>query len=182
MIELIRACKKCNLCSNQEPLLDDIKVCQVFWVGLSAKKASNENERPLSPTTNSGKLIHCVEEQCFGVTTYKTNLVKCLPLDEHQKLRYPNRREIDTCFQNLLVEIKELLPKIVFLLGDQVTYTVSKYFNLAFSGWDEFNYSYVEYNGIYYVPVHHPSYVYVYKRKQQDVYIKNIAKLIEILL
>ncbi|MDD4297160.1 MAG: uracil-DNA glycosylase family protein [Ruminiclostridium sp.] len=182
MIDNIRVCSKCNLCNNQEPLLDDMKLCQVFWVGLSAKKVSNENERPLSPTTNSGKLIYNVEGQCSGVITYKTNLVKCVPLDERQKLRYPNRREIDICFPNLENEIKELLPKIVFLLGDKVATTISKQFHLDFLGWDEFNYSFTKHNGIYYVPIHHPSYIYVYKRKHMDVYIKSIASLIEVLL
>ncbi|PKM78433.1 MAG: hypothetical protein CVU90_02740 [Firmicutes bacterium HGW-Firmicutes-15] len=182
MIENIKVCSKCNLCNNQEPLLDDMKACQVFWVGLSAKMVSGENEIPLSPTTNSGKLISNVEEQCSGVTTYKTNLVKCVPLDERQKLRYPNRKEIDICFPNLEKEIKELLPQIVFLLGEKVTTTISKHFHLDFTNWDEFNYSFKEYNGTYYVPIHHPSYVYVYKRKQLGLYIKSIASLIEMLL
>ena len=38
MIEQIRRCQKCGLCFNQKPLLDTEKECQVFWVGLSAKK------------------------------------------------------------------------------------------------------------------------------------------------
>ncbi len=182
MIENIRACSKCNLCNNQEPLLDDVKACQIFWVGLSAKKVSIENEKPLSPITNSGKLIFNVEEQCSGVITYKTNLVKCVPLDAQQKLRYPNQREIDSCFPNLVNEIKELLPKIVFLLGDKVATTISKQLHLDFLGWDGFNYNFTKHNGIYYVPIHHPSYVYVYKRKQLDTYIKSIANMIGMLL
>lgn len=182
MIENIRKCRKCNLCNNQTPLLDDMKECQVFWVGLSAKKVSGENERPLSPTTNSGRLIHNVEEQCPGVATYKTNLVKCVPLDEKQKLRYPNRKEIDICFPNLKSEIEELVPQIVFLLGDKVTTTISKKFHLSFSYWNEFNYTFTEYNGIYFVPIHHPSYVYIYKRRKLDMYIESIASLIELLI
>jgi DNA polymerase len=182
MIENIRMCSKCNLCHNQEPLLDVVNSCQVFWVGLSAKKVSCDNERPLSPTTNSGKLICNVEERCYGVTTYRTNLVKCVPLDERQKLRYPNRKEINICFPNLENEIKELLPKIVFLLGDKVTTTISKQFHLNFTSWDEFSYSFTEHNGAYYIPVHHPSYVYVYKRKYMDTYIYSLATMIDNLL
>ena len=43
-------------------------------------------------------------------TTYKTNLVKCLPLTEEQKLRYPNKKEIDSCYEHLAEEIQELSP------------------------------------------------------------------------
>lgn len=56
MIEQIRKCQKCGLCFNQRPLLDLEKECQVFWVGLSAKKWSLI-EAPLSPETNTGMLI-----------------------------------------------------------------------------------------------------------------------------
>ena len=88
MFETIKNCNKCGLCKHQSPLIDDAETCQVFWVGLSAKTVTFEEERPLSPTTNSGKLISSVEEKCEGILTYKTNLVKCVPLDEKMKLRY----------------------------------------------------------------------------------------------
>ena len=85
MIEQIRRCQKCGLCFNQKPLLDVEKECQVFWVGLSAKKKKSNKEIPLSPETNTGMVIQRIEEVCGEVTTYKTNLVKCLPLTEEQK-------------------------------------------------------------------------------------------------
>jgi len=182
MIGKIRTCDKCNLCQNQQPLLDEMKNCQVFWVGLSAKIATTDDERPLSPTTNSGKLICSVEENCMGVSTYKTNLVKCVPLDEQRKLRYPNKREMELCFPNLESEIKELLPRIVFLLGDKVATTIGKQFNISFNSWDQYNYTYEELNGTYYVPIHHPSYIYVYKRKQIEAYINGISKIINLLI
>ena len=53
MIEQIRRCQKCGLCFNQKPLLDVEKECQVFWVGLSAKKKKSNKEIPLSPETNT---------------------------------------------------------------------------------------------------------------------------------
>lgn len=57
MIEQIRRCQKCGLCFNQKPLLDVEKECQVFWVGLSAKKKKSNKEIPLSPETNTGMVI-----------------------------------------------------------------------------------------------------------------------------
>ncbi|RDY30963.1 uracil-DNA glycosylase family protein [Lachnotalea glycerini] len=182
MIEQIRKCQKCGLCFNQKPLLDSEKECQVFWVGLSAKKTLSDLEIPLSPETNTGMLIQKIEEILDEVTTYKTNLVKCVPLNEQQKLRYPNKKEIDSCFDNLMKEIDEMSPKIVFLLGEKVYSSVGKHLNIEFDKWDEFDYFYKEHDGTYYIPVHHPSYIYVYKRKKIDQYIDSIQNLINMLL
>lgn len=178
MLEAIKKCNKCGLCKHQAPLMDDTKACQVFWVGLSAKKVTVESEKPLSPTTNSGKLICSVEERCSGVLTYKTNLVKCAPLDEQMKLRYPNKKEIDICFPNLKREINDLKPQIVFLLGDKVTKAISRHLGIVFESWNGFSYKYIEHDGIYYIPVHHPSYIHVYKRKQIEDYVLGIENLI----
>lgn len=182
MFESIKECNKCGLCKNQSPLMDDTKTCQVFWVDLSAKKMTFKDEKPLSSTTNSGKLICNVEERCAEVLTYKTNLLKCVPLNEQQKLRYPNKKEIDTCFPNLEREINHLTPRIVFLLGDKVTKAISRHFGLAFEAWDGFNYKYITHNDSYYIPIHHPSYIHIYKRKQMDEFIFNIEKLVSGLL
>lgn len=182
MIEQISKCQKCGLCCNQRPLLDEEKQCEVFWVGLSAKKVNSDDEIPLSPETNTGMLIQKIESMLDKVTTYKTNLVKCVPLNEQAKLRYPNKKEIDTCFDNLRTEIQELSPKIVFLLGEKVYSSVGKHFNIEFEKWDEFDYSYKEYEGTYYVPIHHPSYIYVYKRKKIDQYVESIEKIVNSLL
>lgn len=178
MIEKIRNCQKCNLYFNQRPLLDIEKECQVFWVGLSAKKIMSDSEKPLSPDTNTGMLIQKIEETCKGITTYKTNLVKCLPLTEQQKLRYPNKKEIDSCFGHLQDEIDWMSPRIVFLLGEKVYSSVGKKLRLDFEKWDDFDFQYKEHNGIYYVPIHHPSHICVYKRKRMDEYIESVEKMI----
>lgn len=182
MLESIINCSKCELCEHQSPLMDDTKACQVFWVGLSAKKVTFESEKPLSPTTNSGKLICDIEEKCVDVLTHKTNLVKCVPLDEQMKLRYPNKKEIDICFPNLKREIEDLKPRIVFLLGGKVAKAIGRHFGLSFEPWNGFNYNYRTHNGSFYVPIHHPSYIHVYKRKQVEDYILNVEKVISKLL
>lgn len=182
MIEQIRKCQKCSLCINQKPLLDVEKECQVFWVGLSAKKMLSDIDLPLSPETNTGMIIHKIEQACEGIITYKTNLVKCLPLTEQQKLRYPNRKEIDCCYEHLLSEIHTMSPKIVFLLGQKVYSSVAKKMKIKFEKWNDFEYHYKEIDGVYYVPIHHPSYIYVYKRKRVKDYINSIEKIIKQLL
>lgn len=182
MIEQIRKCQKCGLCFNQKPLLDDEKECQVFWVGLSAKKTVSDVEIPLSPETNTGMLIRKIEDMCENINTYKTNLVKCVPLTEQQKLRYPNKKEIDSCFEHLLSEIHTMSPKIVFLLGERVYSSVGKHLKIDFEKWNDFEYHYTEFRGTYYVPIHHPSYIYVYKRKRVNEYVESVEKIINQLL
>ena len=182
MFEQIKGCRKCGLCKNQCPLLDQSRECQVVWVGLSAKKVESDDEIPLSPETNSGMLIKKVEELCSDVTTYKTNLVKCLPLDERKKLRYPNNKEMDCCFTNLKKEIDELKPRIVFLLGEKVYSSVAKHLDLQFPKWSGFEFIYEEYGQTYFVPIQHPSYIYVYKRNHVKEYVYGIEKMINKLL
>ena len=182
MIEQIQKCHKCSLCFNQKPLLDVEKECQVFWVGLSAKKVMSDVELPLSSETNTGMIIHKIEEGCEELIAYKTNLVKCLPLTEQQKLRYPNKNEIDCCFEHLLSEIHTMSPQIVFLLGEKVYSTIAKKMKIEFEKWNDFEYHYKKVEGIYYVPIHHPSYIYVYKRKRMQDYIDEVRKIINQLL
>lgn len=178
MINAIKNCAKCALCSNQKPLLDEEHNCKVFWVGLSAKKTKYDNERPLSSTTNSGKIIAQVEERCAGIPMYKTNIVKCLPLDDRCKLRYPSKSEIDLCIINLDSEISALSPSIVFLLGGKVTEAVGRYFRIEFESWKDFNYKPKQCNGIYFVSIQHPSYIHVYKRKDMNDYICSLERII----
>lgn len=177
MTEVIRQCRKCGLCENQKPLLDEEHSCQIFWVGLSAKKVHFDNEPPLSIQTNSGRMIHMIEEMCGDITTYKTNLVKCLPLNEQKKLRYPNKWEIDCCYGHLSGEIKAMSPRIVFLLGEKVSSAVERHFGVHFPNWQDFSYGYQEYHDVFYVPIHHPSYIYVYKRKQMDDYFASVKSV-----
>lgn len=182
MIEQIKKCERCGLCCNQKPLLDQEKHSEIFWVGLSAKKVCSDSEGPLSPHTNTGMLIKTIEETIGDTVTYKTNLVKCLPLNDTKKLRYPNKKEIDCCIENLDYEIKQLSPKIVFLLGEKVSHSVERHLDIEFDKWDGFNYCYKKISGVYYVPIHHPSYIYVYKRKNIESYINSIKNLVSSLL
>lgn len=182
MFEAIKTCDKCSLCKHQPPLIDSVRGCQVFWVGLSAKLSTCKDERPLSPTTNSGSILCKVEEKCTNVLTYRTNIVKCAPLDEKGKLRYPNKKEINLCLPHIDDEIRALSPKIIFLLGNKVAEAISKQYSITFKKWDNFDYVFVKYKNLYFVPIHHPSYIYVYKRKQISEYISSIENIVNQLL
>ncbi len=148
-----------------------------MWVGLSAVQVScTESTTPLASSTNTGGLIYEVEQSTESVSYYKTNLVKCLPLKE-DKMRYPNSGEMNSCYGHLENEIAQLRPKVVFLLGKQVaSFVLGSSDAVKFS--DDFKYKAQNIDGTVYVPVHHPSYMLVYKRKKLSSYIKGISKMI----
>ena len=182
MLKKILNCKKCKLYYNQKPLLDIEKKSEIMWVGLSAKEVSSDGEGPLSLKTNSGKILEKIEKELKNKLTYKTNLVKCLPLDKGNKIRYPTEEEIDSCLEHLLYEIKIISPKIIFLLGKEVYEAIAKKMKINLKKWNEFEYYYEKVEGIYYIPIHHPSYIHRTKKKNMQKYSNSIRKLIVELL
>lgn len=175
----IGRCKDCPLHKFQKPLLDNKIEADIFWVGLSAVKVEcTEKESPLAENTNSGKLIAQIERLNNRAEFYKTNLVKCLPLDlEKGKIRYPKKSEMRSCCRHLESEITEFQPKLVFLLGKQVGDFLTEVKNMKLS--DKYEYETFQKGDTIYVPVHHPSYILVYKRKYVDSYIRGISKVID---
>lgn len=172
-------CKNCELYKNQKPLLDKTKECDIMWVGLSAKKVDNvDTNIPLSINTNSGYIINKYEENINkyiknkNLKFYKTNLVKCLPLDKKGKSRYPNNNEMKKCIDNLIYEIEILKPKIIFLLGNKVYNFVSKYIESKNTSFKRINFK-----NIYYLE--HPSYIYIYKRKELEKYTEKVLNIIK---
>ena len=89
-----------------------------------------------------------------------------------------NRGRFQCCFKNLLAEIAEVKPKVVILLGEKVCSAVEKKLNIKLKRWRGFEYFAIEYNGIWYLPVQHPSYIYVYKRKEAEKYVEKVAEAI----
>lgn len=153
----------CNLCEirrNQNPIYEDIKPCDVMWVGLSAVKIDNSGRTPLNPNTRSGSLIKEIEDRLQGFTFFHTNLVKCFPSDDGMKIRYPNIQEMKNCKTNLKTEIELVKPKIIFALGNIVHDFMKK------SGFKNI------------VKLQHPSYILIYRIKYKLDYIDNIVNTI----
>lgn len=149
----------------------------MFWVGLSSVLITESDKRsPLSPYTKSGALLNKIEAAFINdISFYKTNLVKCLPLS-HDKIRYPSKMEMEKCYPNLADELDTLKPKIIFLLGKQVAkFVLDKNAIKTFTFDDSFNYESFIINDICYVPVHHPSYILVYRSKLVESYITGIT-------
>lgn len=166
MLEKLFKCNNCNLCNNQKPLLDRICECDVMWVGLSAKKVDDINKSiPLDVDTNSGSILEQIENKLPNIKFYKTNLVKCLPLDELFKLRYPTNIEMYSCIDNLILEINFLKPKIIFILG-------KKNYNFIYKNFQKRN---INTNNIIYIK--HPSYIFVYKKKYIKQYIDEVVNI-----
>ena len=138
-----------------------------MWVGLSAKKVEDIlSSTPLENNTNSGKIIEQIEQEVPKYNFYKTNLLKCLPLDKNNKLRYPTINEMDKCINNLIYEIDIIKPKLIFLLGRKTYNYVYKFFKN----------NNLDTNDIYYIE--HPSYIYVYKKRHIGEYIRKIIEII----
>lgn len=174
-----KKCKACGLYLNQLPLFDNYKQSQIFWLGLSAVQVEDVKiSKPLSSETASGNLISTIEEPyTHKFQFYKTNLVKCLPL-KNEKIRYPIQNEMEKCFPNLESEINELKPTVIFLLGKQVSNFIAKKYSFELGALDKnFKYKSFLVDGITFIPIHHPSYILVYKRKQMKKYISQVQTL-----
>jgi len=172
----ITQCTKCPLYKNQKPLINLQDSCDIMWIGLSAKKIDNVEEGiPLSPLTKSGQILQLIEESFENLSTYKTNLVKCLPLDLEGKLRYPTKFEMNACVPHIETEINWLEPKLVILLGEKVSEAVLGYFGiLGQKRLNDYEYSSVIHNGIRYLSIQHPSYIAVYRRNDIPQYALGI--------
>lgn len=176
-----KICKSCGLYLHQQPAYEKAETSHVFWVGLSAVLFEEGIvPQPLSSLTPSGSLIDSIENPLKqDIQFYKTNIVKCVPLNtEKGKIRYPFEHEMEKCFPNFEYEMEVLTPKVVFLLGKQTASFVMKKLSIRdISLPENFKYSSFNFNGIHFIPIHHPSYILVYKRKHMNSYIKNIQSL-----
>lgn len=152
-----------------------------MWVGISAKPPKNGTAvSPLSEESNSGKIIKKIENSLPNLSFYKTNLVKCPPLTTDGKLRYPTEKEQDHWYPSFINELKSVQPKLVFVLGSLVSnYIFKKNGVKKIKGFDpNFKYEWFDINNVHFVPIHHPSYIHVYKRKKIESYVRSIKNLI----
>ncbi len=156
-----------------------MKNANVMWVGLSAKKATDAKDFvPLNINTNTGKLVAEIEAQCHDINFYKTNLVKFPPLDSKGKLRYPTLKECALCYPKLQIEFQSVNPRVVLLLGNKTATFVLRQLGFQMPKLS-YKYQFFKYAKRWYVPIHHPSYIMVYKRKEKDQYIIAVKTAIE---
>lgn len=145
----------------------------VIFVWLSHKFDKNWNIlEAFCNSTNSWKIISQIEEWCKWVSIYKTNLVKWVPI-ENGKIRYPNIDEKKDWLQELLKEIFLINPKIVYLFWKQVSDYIIK--NLDLEKISDLEYKLWK---ISFILTYHPSYIYIYRKKEVKNYIWNIISKI----
>ena len=158
-------CNRCSISYNQKPLIDILRKADIMFVGISAKMKGTEDEMPLSENTNSGKLIKMIEERLLeensNISCYRSNMVKCVPLDKEGKIRYPNSLEIENCIDNLVYELSIVKPKVVVLLGRLVEKHLKK--KIMELGYNT-------------ITIYHPSYIHVYRKKEIEKYIEESSK------
>lgn len=161
----ITKCNKCDISCNQKPLVENMKKSDIMFLGISAKMKETEDEMPLSENTNSGKLIKMIEERLLeennNLLCYRSNMVKCVPLNEEGKIRYPYNLEIENCIDNLVYELSVVKPKVVVVLGRLVEKHLKKKIN-------ELGYNTIT--------IYHPSYIYVYRKKEIEKYVEESSK------
>lgn len=166
------SCKQCKVVLSRS----NSKAARIMFIGLSAKP----NTEDLCSTTNTGKLVAAIEDRIAGgIGIYRTNTVKCAPLDVYGKLRYPTDREMKSCLPSLVCEIQAIAPKVIVPLGAQVTRFLLQ--NLGdgtdFPGFDsDFSYQTYSFSFGHFMPIHHPSYIWIYRRKRIDEYIGKVVE------
>lgn len=171
----ILRCRRCPLYKNQRPAQNEIQKSDVMVIGISAQRNTpNKTFTPLDELSTTGKFIANLEKDFPNKTFYKTNLVKCAPISDQNKIRYPTNQESEKCFQHLEREIKAVNPKTIILLGRHVTTFLSKKFKLELK-----KYNSTRYKNMTIIPVDHPSYIMIYKRKQSEQYKNKIVNLLE---
>ena len=161
----ITKCNKCDISCNQKPLVENMKKSDIMFLGISAKMKEKEDEMPLSENINSGKLIKMIEERLLeennNLLCYRSNMVKCVPLNEDGKIRYPDNLEIENCIENLEYELNIVKPKLVVLLGRLVEkYLKKKIIELGYNV----------------ITIYHPSYIYMYRKKEIEKYVEESSK------
>ena len=172
-INTISTCKNCTLHLNQKPALNAYEKSDIIWLGLSAKL--REGFLPLDENTLSGSIIKKAEEQLEGIKSYKTNLIKCVPLSPDMKLRYPTKKEMDLCYKNFLCELEVISPSVIVLLGQRVSNFVFEKAHITRCRLAGYSYSPARVGKYSFIAVHHPSYIGVYRRKDINCYIDGIV-------
>ena len=147
----------------------------VYFVGLSAKP----NCEHLSLETRTGHIIEQIVHGLPSIEAVKTNLVKIPPIDQEGNLRYPNPNEMKLGWNELQDEMHQRLPDLLVTLGQQVSFFLRLKMGVQPAKPQlpsDFSYeSYLSQSQDNILSIHHPSFVYVYRRKDIENYVENVV-------
>lgn len=157
-----------------KPQLTDRKPL-VYIVGLSAKPHCEH----LAPETRTGHIIEQIAQRLPSVRIVKTNLVRIPPVDKEGRLRYPNPKEMQRGWIELQHEMHRASPDLLVTLGQQVSFFLRSQMGVQPAKPrlppDFSCESYLLQSTSCILSVHHPSFVYVYCRKDVDNYVANVV-------
>ena len=147
---------------------------RIIWIGISMQK---DSKKAFDEKFLSGKILARIQEGLGGFVHYYENLVDFAPLNENGKLRYPNVLEIAEGRARLLKVLEEVNPSAIFTLGSLVTKSMGKALevDLDFPKSIDYKKTFARWSII---PIHHPAYIGVYKRKEIDKYISEIKRVV----
>lgn len=166
----------------EHKLSDNSEKPLVYIVGLSAKP----NCEHLAPDTRTGHIVEQIIYCLPYVEIVKTNLVRTPPIDQAGKLRYPNQIEMKLGWEELREEMNQTSPNLLVTLGLQVSSFLREQMGVRPTKPrlpTDFSYkAYLSQATSYLLSIHHPSFVFVYRRKHIQNYIENVALSITSLL
>jgi len=147
----------------------------VYFVGLSAKPMCEH----LSPETRTGNIIEQIIHNLPSIEAVKTNLVKIPPIDQEGNLRYPNLTEMQSGWNELQDEMNRTFPNLLVTLGQQVSFFLRSQMGVQPAKPrlpSDFSYeSYLSQSQSNILSIHHPSFIYVYRRKDIENYVENVV-------
>ncbi len=150
----------------------------IYFVGLSAKPMCEQ----LDPETRTGNIIQQIIRDLPDIEAVKTNLVKNPPIDQEGKLRYPNPTEMELGWRELEFEISRTLPSVVVTLGQQVSLFLRLQMGVQPTKPrlpSDFSYEAdLSPSQSNILSVHHPSFIYVYRRNDISNYVENVVRTI----
>ena len=150
----------------------------VYFVGLSAKPMCEH----LAPETRTGNIIEQIIHHLPSIKIVKTNLVKTPPIDQAGNLRYPNPNEMKLGWNELQDEMNQRFPDLLVTLGQQVSFFLRSQMGVQPAKPQlpsDFSYeSYLSQSQSNILSVHHPSFIYVYRRKDIKNYVENVVRSI----
>lgn len=126
---------------------------KVLLVGLSNKK----NKETFDITTPTGKIVSEIKRQ-LKHNVFMINLVNYPPVDEHNKLRYPTKEELKNSIPEFLNYVNKIKPDLIIAFG-----------NIVYNALNEIS----KIKAIL-ISKKHPSYIYVYRKKEINNYIADI--------
>lgn len=144
-------CKKCKLCTNRKNIVFGTgnKNADIMFIGEGP--GADEDAQGIPFVGKAGKLMNKAFEG-LGIKredVYIANIVKCRPPNN----RVPEKDEAASCLDYLRNQVILVNPKIIILLGSTALKNIlgEEYKITASRG------SWIEKNGIKYMPTWHPA-------------------------